>query len=618
MIRKETELPVFIMKYPKEIKTISIYYYLYSSPYHLQYLATLFSKYMHSLLSSYHFLYIFVGDMDYLFHSIWYTITQPIHYKTVKKTFSKHVDFVFLLILSFATLFLFCFAIRAPYISDDVLAIQNNPTILHFPQTIYYFSFVQPILYWVIANLFGNYPEFFRLVSIFFHLGSVYCAYYLLSRLYKKPIAFFAVLIFAIHPLIIESVTWISGSNYSRSGFFFLLSLVLFYRFTKTQKPLMCVFSFISFIFSLGSLEKVIPLAIVFPLFAFLYCKKKYIIASFSFSLPTLVYLMDNIARIPERVAVLQQPFLNNHVSGFPFLYAPQAIGEYVKLFFFPLQLTLYHPTPEGMIPLILFFFFIIILLFLIKKTPSLLFWCVVAFASLSVTIYSPKISWIVAERYAYLFVLAIATMIVVSAFSVAKSKILQQSVSIIFTIIFLVLFVRSLLRNYEWLDSVRFWESTATVSAADFGVHSDLGLALAEKKNWQRAIDEFSKSIAINPQYAAAYFYRAQAYTNFGDINYALQDYQQFINLNPLYFGAYQNVGALYLSQKQFDKAEYYAKRAIELAPQQIQLKINLAATYVDEKKFNEARLLLEEVLALEPNNQSAQQGLQIIQLQE
>lgn len=534
----------------------------------------------------------------------------------------KFLPFLFFTILIFL---LYHGILTAPFISDDIPAIVNNSSISQFsnlfPPNVPYFAFIQPLIYIIISRLFGMQPLYFHLVNILFHIGSVICAYFIVQIISNKKVAFFSALLFAVHPLCIESVTWISGGNYVRGGFFFLLSFLLFMKYLNKRKMVFLIISVVSFICSITSLEKMIPLTILFPLYIYIYEKKKLNrnkVFLLLYVLPAFVFFLINISRIPQRMIILSDPSLGSHVSSLPFVYAPQAIGEYIRLFFIPLRLTLYHATPDSFLNIVLFLFFILISIFCITKHPKLGLLCIGIIASLLVTLYSPTISWIVAERYAYLTVFFASTFFVISTYNIAK-KYHILSIWIIVCIVFIVLLsVRTVARNQDWTNQEKFWEATEKISPGDFGVHIDLGKVYLENKKYQQAYEQFTTSITLNPRFALAYYYRGDSLIHQGFYDEALTNYMQSIELEPRFTGAYQNIGAIYYQQKKYDQAEYYAKRAIELNPQETKLKINLATIYVDQKRFSEARSILKEILSIEPNNQVAKQGMYIIESQE
>jgi len=106
------------------------------------------------------------------------------------------------------------------FVSDDIV-IKNgsagkldsifNPNIfVNAPLTIYFF----------IYKMKGLSPDFYRIFNIFFHLGFAYLVFIILNLTLKKRIAIFAALIFAVHPILVEPTSWISGMPYAGAAFF--------------------------------------------------------------------------------------------------------------------------------------------------------------------------------------------------------------------------------------------------------------------------------------------------------------------------------------------------------------------------------------------------------------
>ena len=65
-----------------------------------------------------------------------------------------------------------------------------------------------------------------------------------------------------------------------------------------------------------------------------------------------------------------------------------------------------------------------------------------------------------------------------------------------------------------------------------------------AENGEYQLAIDNYTKSLIIDPDYAVAYYNRGYAYDNLGNYEDAIADYTRAIRIDPDYANAYANRG--------------------------------------------------------------------------
>ncbi len=132
------------------------------------------------------------------------------------------------------------------FVSDDVPFILNNPFVSnpHFWKAIFTKSlwsfmgihspFYRPLqfaAYWMLYRLFGPAPGFFHLLNLLLYAATVWVVYRLGRELLKSPLAaFFGALLWALHPLHVEPVSWISGLSDVGAGFFYLLAFLLFVR----------------------------------------------------------------------------------------------------------------------------------------------------------------------------------------------------------------------------------------------------------------------------------------------------------------------------------------------------------------------------------------------------
>ena len=95
-----------------------------------------------------------------------------------------------------------------------------------------------------------------------------------------------------------------------------------------------------------------------------------------------------------------------------------------------------------------------------------------------------------------------------------------------------------------------------------------DRGIAYYAAKQYDEAIADFSKLIELKPDNAAAYNDRGNAYDDSGDHEKAIADYSHALVLNPDYADAYANRGSAYEEQKFNDYAISDYRAALKIAP--------------------------------------------------
>src|SRR6266545_849042 len=99
---------------------------------------------------------------------------------------------------------------------------------------------VRPVLYATFLldrSMYGRHPSGYHLLNLLLHLGSGLLVYHILSRAVTeegRQIPFWAALLFLIHPLQTEAVTYISGRASGLMAFFYLLAFLLY---VKTSDP---------------------------------------------------------------------------------------------------------------------------------------------------------------------------------------------------------------------------------------------------------------------------------------------------------------------------------------------------------------------------------------------
>ncbi|GHV69718.1 hypothetical protein AGMMS49928_13270 [Spirochaetia bacterium] len=136
---------------------------------------------------------------------------------------------------------------------------------------------------------------------------------------------------------------------------------------------------------------------------------------------------------------------------------------------------------------------------------------------------------------------------------------------------------------------------------------YNDRGASYSAKKDYDRAIADYTAAIRLNPQYAIAYYNRGNSYYDKKDYDRAIADYTEAIRLNPQYASAYYNRGNLYRDKKDYDRAIADYTEAIRLNPQFANAYYNRGLTYFFKNDYDRAIADNTEVIRIDPQYANA-----------
>jgi len=500
------------------------------------------------------------------------------------------------------------------FVSDDLGAIAQNPRLesldyaLSDPR-----SFVRPLLYFAAFKIGGATPFVYRLINIIFHTGVTLLVYCLISLVAASPAAVLAAVIFAVHPILTESVTWISGGAYPQYTFFLLLSLIAYIFSSYRRDKKIFAASVACFLLALASSEKAIVLPPLLLLFTFSFDKlrKNWKSLTFFFIL-ALSWGLAYIGRASRRVATLRTSFYQAPRQGTnPLIQIPVAITSYLELIFWPKDLTFYHSEmtftqTEYLIRSCIFLAFLGGIVYAYRRQRQVFFWLSFFIIALLPMLTPFGISWIVAERYVYLGAIGIFVVVAMGFRQLLKNEKLRPGVGILFGLIILALLTRTIVRNVDWKDQDTLWLATAKTSPSSSQNHNNLGDYYGRRGDFEKAIEEFKRAIELNPNYAGAYHNLANAYRHVGETDWAIENYQKAAELNPNLWQSHQNLAVSYFDRGQLDLAEENMKKAIEVNPENANLYLNLGIVYLRMEDKPRAEEAFQKARQLDPQIQT------------
>ena len=132
---------------------------------------------------------------------------------------------------------------------------------------------------------------------------------------------------------------------------------------------------------------------------------------------------------------------------------------------------------------------------------------------------------------------------------------------------------------------------------------HNNRGIAYDDKGEVDRAIEDYSKSIELKPDFDHVYFNRGNAYHSKGDYDHAIADFNKAVELKPDFAEAYTNRGLAYHSKGDYDPAVADHNKAIELNPIYAEAYFNLGGAYKSKGDYDRAIEAFNKATNLNPN---------------
>lgn len=129
-------------------------------------------------------------------------------------------------------------------------------------------------------------------------------------------------------------------------------------------------------------------------------------------------------------------------------------------------------------------------------------------------------------------------------------------------------------------------------------------GLKLAEKKNFNDAINQFLKAQQIEPSDKDTYRMLAYCYLQTYDTLSAILNYERIIGIDPYDLEIRIYLSSAYMNQKRYDDALKQLEYALNVQPSNPKALLNLALLYDRQKNFMEAKKIYDKVLKIVPDD--------------
>ncbi|MEX2379508.1 MAG: tetratricopeptide repeat protein [Vicingaceae bacterium] len=446
----------------------------------------------------------------------------------------------------------------------------------------------------------------FHLLSLLFHFFNIFLIYSLLQKLNIDKInALLLTAVFALHPMQVESVSWVSAFSNLTYSCFYLAALIKYRDFQRNNRGRQFALTLLFFILALLSKSTAVTLPLL--LLASDYFedhkiksknwlnKLPFFALSIGFGLIT-IFSRESAGHLSD-LSVQFDWFDRIFLVSYSVLFYPFK-------WIFPFELSAFYPYPElsnGLLPWIYYASTValIVAFWLIwkhRKRTYLLFGALIYLLSISVVLQIiPVGNQLTTDRYIYLPMLGLLIMIYELIRSIQIRKLLP-----LFGIWTLLLLLASHQRTKVWTNDQLIWEDVIEKHPNVAQAYNNLGSYLLQKGQAQKAFNHFNKAVQLKPYYADALSNRGNLYSQQGKTQKALNDFNQAIKLRP-HADAYFNRANEYVRLGKLRKAikDYIASTELNASPDTY---TNWAYALLQLKQTKEAEDKLQKALQLNP----------------
>jgi protein O-mannosyl-transferase len=426
-------------------------------------------------------------------------------------------------------------------------------------------------------QLYGMNPLGYHLTNLILHILSTLLLFWLFNRMtgavWRSALV---AAVFALHPLHVESVAWISERKDVLSAFFWILTLCLYVYYT--EKPFLRRYLLVLFCFVCGLMSKpmlvTLPVVMIlldyWPLKRFILNRDNVILWQLREKTPFFIFsaIFSIITIRAQSIMHVEYP-LTLRIAN-----APVSFITYLEKIFWPSDLAFVYPFPNqipawqvaGSTVLIIAVSIAVILSR--KKLPYLFvgwFWYAITILPVIgiVSVGDPM-----ADRYIYLPSIGVVIIMAWSIPVLIKSAVRRKI--ILFPAGVAVLAILSVLTWKQcvyWKNSVDLFNHTLRVTKNNFLAYNNLGLALTDEGKVNEAIDNYNKGIRIMP-HVMIFNNRGRAFGELGQYKLALEDFNKALRLDPNYYIAYFNKGIVYGKLSQYKPAIEEFNKSILINP--------------------------------------------------
>ncbi len=501
----------------------------------------------------------------------------------------------------------------------------------------------------VACELFGLEPGGHHVTNVVLHAAVAVLLFLLLrqwtGRLWASALV---AAVFAIHPLRVESVAWVTERKDVLSGLFFVLTLWAYGRYSRQRFSLLR-YSLVLVFFALGLMSK--PMLVTMPALLLLLDywplgrwtvppavalngevegnaarasgkERLWIAARLLLEKVPLVAMVvaSSLATVSAHNAEILATLRERYDLAWRLGTVPLSYVSYLGMFFYPVDLAIPYPRPGLELPygriaaaVVLLAVLTLVAVLLRRKYPYLFvgwFWFVGMLLPVSgIVQFGIQTK---ADRFTYLPQIGLCVALAWGLAEVFKSSRWRSPVYAVAAVAILVTLAACAHRQTSyWRDDRTLWSRSLACNPGYWWAHHELGSLEQGEGHLEKAIEYYREAISLKADEPDPHYNLAVALANLKRLDEAIREYEKTLELQPNNAVAKHNLGDTYLLKGDLEKAMAYCREALQLDPDFAEAHYNLSKILFLRGRSDEAVAELQAAVASRPDYQEAQYAL-------
>ena len=474
--------------------------------------------------------------------------------------------------------------------------------------------------YWLEHQLWGLNPTGYHVVNVLLHAACALLIWRILIRL-NIPGAWLAALVFAVHPVNVESVAWITQRKNILSLLFFLVALLSYLRFEDCRRRAWYWMTVVSFLVAMLSKGAVVSLPVVLLLCGWWRrgaITRRDLLRSLPFF--AVAALMSGVEIWFQYARAIGEDVIRDDTILQRLIGAGWVVWFYIYKALLPIRLCFIYPRWEIDATNWLAYLPGLALLALLglcwryrrswgrPLVFALGYYVLTLGPALGfVDIYFMRYS-LVADHYQYVSIIAIIALAVCAGRVVLKwlGQARGWPTRAVAAALVLVLGLLTWQQGYAYENAETLWRDTLRKNPTAWMAHSNLGNMLTAQGELDEAIGHYRQALRLKADNAEVHNNLGNALALKGRPDEALGCYREALRLKPDYADAYNNLGFVLALQGKLEQAIDHYRRALEFSPGYVKAHVNLGHALSQQGLHNEAMQRYELAARLDPDHDS------------